>query len=80
MECRGPNCNVIIKWIKNEQGKPVPCDSEPIKVMVDDRGPVIAYTSNGAKIRGEFDPLNGVLVYQAHHQTCPDVKQFRRKN
>lgn len=61
-KCRA--CGAAMLWIKTANGRSMPVDAKPIRVMIRREGEDV------------FDVVSGFV---SHFSTCPAAEQFRRK-
>lgn len=79
-KCR--SCGAEIIWVETENGKKMPCNSDPVTYWKNAKGKATIVTPNGevckADLEGDINKATG-YGYISHFATCPQADKHRRK-
>lgn len=78
--CKG--CGAPIIFIRSRAGKAIPCDTQPKRYWMEEKGPTKIVTGDGdvvsCRLSGEDGTEDG-KGWLSHFSTCPQAGQFRRR-
>ena len=72
--CKCKNCKQGIRWIRQRNGKFVPCDPAAVEYWPTPNGPDLLITGDGEYIKGSLTEIPGVescAGFVPHFVTCP---------